>query len=351
MTSSLLSGTVTFLFADVEGRTRLLDSQPEAYRQALTRHDAIIRDAVAEHDGVVVQSRGDGFCAAFTSPLAGLRAAAACQQQLRAESWGEASPLKSRMGLHTGEVELQGAAYFGAPLHHCARIVDSAHGGQVVLSAATAGLIGGALPPGLWLKDLGEHRLRDLVPPERIYQLVEDGDDTDFPALRTLTSVPNNLPVQATAFIGRAQLLQTVRTTLQRTDTRIVTLTGPGGTGKTRLALQAAADMLDSFAGGVYFVRLAQVADPDLVLSAVAQVLDVREAAGRSLAASLADALRRPARESAGHQPGRPPHLRRARAVRTAAGPARSPCHALGRPPGSVRGRPSVRGPCPGCPI
>ncbi|MGE3271532.1 MAG: tetratricopeptide repeat protein [Chloroflexota bacterium] len=290
--TALPTGTVTFLFTDIEGSTRLLDSQPDAYRRALGRHDEIIRRAVAEHDGVVVQSRGDGFCAAFSRPLAAIRAAVGSQQQLRQEDWGEAGQLKARMGIHTGEVELHGGEYFGVPLHRCARIMDCAHGGQVVLSSATAGLVGEALPPGVRLKDLGEHRLRDLLRPERIYQLAEDGDVVDFPPLRTLTAVPNNLPVQVTAFIGRGQQLQAVRTALLRTDARIVTLTGPGGTGKTRLALQAAVDLLHSFANGVYFVRLAPVTDPDLVLSAIAQVLDVRESAGRSLVAALADALR-----------------------------------------------------------
>jgi len=290
--TAMPSGTVTFLFTDIEGSTRLLERQPDAYRRALARHDAIIRRAVVDHAGVVVQSRGDGFCAAFASPLEAIRAAHESQLGLRREEWGEIGQVKSRMGLHTGEVELHDGEYFGAPLHRCARLMDSAHGGQVVLSAATAALLGEVLPPGVWLKDLGEYRLRDLIRSERIYQLVAVGQPADFPPLRTLTSIPNNLPMQATAFIGRDQQLQAVQATLLRSDARLVTLTGPGGTGKTRLALQAAAELMDSFPSGVYFVALAPVTDPDLVPSAIAQALDVRETAGRPILAALADAVR-----------------------------------------------------------
>jgi predicted ATPase/class 3 adenylate cyclase/DNA-binding CsgD family transcriptional regulator len=290
--TSLPIGTVTFLFTDIEGSTRLLEGQPEEYRVALARHDAIIRQAVAAHAGVVVQSRGDGFCAAFTSPLEAVGAALDSQIGLHEQDWGELVQIKVRMGLHTGEVEVYGEEYFGAPLHRCARLMDSAHGGQTVLSAVTAALVSHSLPPGVWLKDLGEHRLRDLIRSERIYQMVRAGQPTDFSPLRTLTAIPNNLPMQVTAFIGREPQLQAVRATILRSDARLITLTGPGGTGKTRLALQAAADLLDSFPDGVYFVPLASVTDPDLVMSAIAQAFDVREAAGRSLAVSLANAVR-----------------------------------------------------------
>jgi class 3 adenylate cyclase len=290
--NALPTGTVTFLFTDIEGSTRLLEARPEAYRRNLARHDAIVRQAVASHGGVIVQARGDGFCAAFASPTEAARAALDGQLALRDEPWVEVGQVQVRMGLHTGEVELHGDEYFGVPLHRCSRLMDSAHGGQVPLSAVTAALIGETLPSGAWLKDLGEHRLRDLVRTDRVYQLVGPDLLADFPPLRTLTAIPNNLPMQATAFIGREQQLQAVRTSLQRSDARLVTLTGPGGTGKTRLALQAAADLLDSFPDGVFFVALASVTDPDLVASAIAQALDVREAAGRPITTSLADALR-----------------------------------------------------------
>ena len=291
--SALPTGTVTFLFTDIEGSTRLLEAEQEAYRVALARHDALLREAVAAHGGTVIQQTGDGFSVAFGSPTPAVRAALDAQAALQREAWGEAGQVRVRMAIHTGEVELRpDGEYFGQPLHRCARLMDSAHGGQVLLSAVTAALVGESLPPGAWLKDLGEHRLRDLVRTERVYQLVGADLPADFPPLRTLTAIPNNLPMQATAFIGREQQLQTVRTSLLREDTRLLTLTGPGGTGKTRLALQAAADVLDSFPDGVYFVALASVTDPDLVASTIAQALDVREVAGRSIATSLGDTLR-----------------------------------------------------------
>ena len=290
--TNLPTGTVTFLFTDIEGSTRLLEARPEAYRAALAWHDAIIRGAVAAHGGIIFQTRGDGLCAAFASPVEAARAALDAQCALRDEAWVDAGPLKSRMSLHTGEVECQDGEYFGQPLHRCARLMDSAHGGQVVLSAAAATLAGESLPPGAGLKDLGEHRLRDIARPERIYQLTLDGLPSDFPPLRTLTLIPNNLPTQVTAFIGREQQIQSVRDMLLRPDTRLVTLTGPGGTGKTRLALQVAADLAGTFADGIYFVPLASVTDPDLVPFSIAQALGVREAAGRSIVALLTDTLR-----------------------------------------------------------
>jgi predicted ATPase/class 3 adenylate cyclase/DNA-binding CsgD family transcriptional regulator len=291
--NALPTGTVTFLFTDIEGSTRLLEAGQEAYRTALVRHDTLLAQVIADHGGMVVQQAGDGFSVAFRSPTPAVRAALDGQAALQREPWEEAGQVRVRMALHTGEVELQEKGkYFGQPLHRCARLMDSAHGGQVLLSAVTAALVGESLPTGAWLKDLGEHRLRDLVRTERVYQLVGPDLPADFPPLRTLTTIPNNLPMQATAFIGREQQLQAVRTALLRTDTRLVTLTGPGGTGKTRLALQAAADLLDSFRDGVYVVALASVTDPDLVASAIAQALDVREVAGRPITTSLGDALR-----------------------------------------------------------
>jgi predicted ATPase/class 3 adenylate cyclase/DNA-binding CsgD family transcriptional regulator len=289
--AELPSGTVTFLFTDIEGSTRLVEAGRMAYRAALARHDDIVRQAVATHKGVIFQTRGDGFCAAFASPTEAAHAALDAQRALCDEPWGEA-PITARMALHTGEVELHGEEYFGASLHRCARLLDSTHGGQTVLSATTASLVGEALPSGAWLKDLGEHRLRDLVRTERVYQLVGDRLPADFPPLRTSLAIPNNLPIPSTAFVGREQQLQAIRTLLLRTDTRLVTLTGPGGTGKTRLALHVAASLLDVFADGVSFVALASVTDPDFVAPTIAKALDVREVAGRPIVASLGDALR-----------------------------------------------------------
>jgi predicted ATPase/class 3 adenylate cyclase/DNA-binding CsgD family transcriptional regulator len=290
--NNLPTGIVTFLFTDIEGSTRLLEARPDAYRAALARHDALIRQAVAAHGGMIFSTRGDGFCAAFTSPIQATHAALLAQRTLSQEPWDHASPIKSRMGLHTGEVELQDGEYFGTPLHRCARLMDSAHGGQAVLSATTAALVGEAPAPGAGLKDLGEYRLRDITRPERIFQLIADDLPSDFPPPRTLSTTSSNLPPQATTFIGREQPLQAVQALLLRPAVRLLTLTGPGGTGKTRLALQVAGDAIDAFKDGAYFVPLASVTDPDLVSPAIAQSLDVREVAGRSLVTTIAEALR-----------------------------------------------------------
>ena len=289
--SALPIGTVTFLFTDMEGSTRLLEASPIAYRAALVRHDAILERAIRDHGGTVFERAGDSFAAAFASPNAAVRAALEAQLDLQRESWGEVGPVAVRMGLATGEVDLQGGQYFGLTVHRCARLMSCAHGGQVVLAAVTAALVRESLPEGVSLVDLGQHRLRDLTQPEHVYQLVGPGLATDFPRLRALTAVVNNLPRQATSFVGREQQRQAVGAILLRSDTRLLTLTGPGGTGKTRLALQVATDALDSFPDGVFFVPLASVTDPELVPSAIAQVLDVRETAGRPLVAGLQEYL------------------------------------------------------------
>jgi predicted ATPase/class 3 adenylate cyclase/DNA-binding CsgD family transcriptional regulator len=289
---ALPTGTVTFLFTDIEGSTRLLQEHPVAYRAALARHDQLLAQAVAAHGGTIFQRGGDAIRAAFSSPAEAVQAALRGQVALRQERWGLPTPIRVRMALHSGEAEIQGDQYFGVALHRCARLVSSAHGGQTVLSAITAGLIREALPPDAALKDLGEHQLRDLAYPERIYQLVAPELADVYRPLRTLTGVPNNLPLQVTPFVGREQQLQAVRATLLRPDARLLTLTGAGGTGKSRLSLEAAADLLDSFPDGVFFVPLAPITDPELVPSAIAQVLDVREASGRPLRDALRDFLR-----------------------------------------------------------
>jgi predicted ATPase/class 3 adenylate cyclase/DNA-binding CsgD family transcriptional regulator len=290
--NALPTGTVTFLFTDIEGSTRRLEAEPAAYRDALGRHDAILRTAISAQAGSVVQNRGDGFCAAFPNAADAAQAALDGQQSLLRETWGVAGPLKVRMALHTGDVELRGEEYFGAPLHRCARLLDSAHGGQIVLSSVTAALVADALPPDTSLRDLGEHRLRDLARPEHVYQIVGTGLRADFPPLRTLTHPPSHLPPRATAFIGREQQIAAVRAAVLEPETRLVTLTGPGGTGKTRLAVEVATELLEMFSDGVFFVALASVTTPELVLSAIAQALDAREVTGRSLMASLGAALR-----------------------------------------------------------
>src|SRR5262245_31766059 len=286
----LPAGTVTFLFTDLEGSTRLLEAHPAAYRDAVARHHALLRGAVEAHGGVVFETVGDAVYAAFARPTDAVAAALAGQLALQREAWGAAGPLRARMGLHLGEVERQGGHYFGAPLYRCARLTATAHGGQVVLSAVVAEVVRDALPEGAALRDLGAHRLRDLAGPERVFQLGHPDLPREFPPLRSLDALPHNLPLQLTSFVGRERELAEVAGLLGAH--RLVTLTGVGGTGKTRLALQAAADALPAYPDGVWLVELAALRDPGLVPQAVADPVGVREEPGRPLLATLTDALR-----------------------------------------------------------
>ena len=257
MARLLPSGTVTFLFTDVEGSTRLLhDLGAEAYAEALAEHRRIVRDAFTAHGGFEVDTQGDAFFVAFPTAPGALAAAAEATRSL-AEG-----PIKVRMGLHTGTPVLTDEGYVGADVHRAARIAAAGHGGQILVSAATAQLLATDN-----LRDLGLHRLKDLTAPERIYQLGSD----DYPPLKTLHQT--NLPNPATPFLGRGAELADIAALLVRDDVRIVTLTGPGGTGKTRLALQAAASAADAFPGGVWWVPLAPLRDPALVIESAAQAL------------------------------------------------------------------------------
>jgi predicted ATPase/class 3 adenylate cyclase/DNA-binding CsgD family transcriptional regulator len=285
----LPTGTVAFLFTDLEGSTRLLEAQPTAYRDAVRRHHALLRWAVEASGGVVFETVGDAVYAAFARPTDAVVAALRGQLALAREPWGAAGPLRARMGVHLGEVERQGSHYFGAPLYRCARLTAAAHGGQAVLSAAAAALVRDALPDGAGLRDLGEHRLKDLQRPERVFQLTSPELSGDFPPLRTLEARPNNLPGQLTSFVGRERELVEVAALLGAH--RLVTLTGPGGVGKTRLAVAVAAAP-DAFADGVWFVPLAPVPDPGLVASAIAHATGVRDIGGQSLLDALTTALR-----------------------------------------------------------
>ncbi len=288
----LPSGMVTFLFTDVQGSTLLLERHPEAYPSAIARHHAVLAGAVAQNRGAVFETVGDAVYAAFASPRDAVAAALLAQRELRGASWGETGPLRVRMGLHTGEVERQGDHYFGAALYRCARLSNAAHGGQVVLSSATAELVREALPAGAGLRDLGEHWLKDLQRPEHVFQLVAPGLVADFPALRTVENVPNNLPVQLTPFIGREREVTAARGLLQHPETRLLTLTGPGGVGKTRLGLEIATGLLREFAHGTFFVDLAPVVSADLVIPSIAKTLGVQETTSRSTLDSLKEYLR-----------------------------------------------------------
>jgi predicted ATPase/class 3 adenylate cyclase len=289
--TDLPNGTVTFLFTDVEGSTRLLGEHPAAYHRGVTRHHALLRQAVEAHHGVVFETVGDAVYGAFALPSDAVAAALEGQLALQAEDWGELGAIRVRMALHTGDVERQGDHYFGVPLYRCGRLLSTAHGGQVVLSSVTAALVQDALPRlGASLRDLGMCQLRDLQVPERIFQLLHRGLPTDFPPLRGLASRAHNLPAPATPFVDRERAVEVAQEVLLRPEVRLLTLTGTGGVGKTRLALQVAAGLLDAF-DGAYFVSLGPLGDATLVGSAIARALGVPEAAGRPLPERLREYL------------------------------------------------------------
>src|SRR5262245_12210552 len=265
----LPSGTVTFLFTDVEGSTRLLhELGGESYAEAMAAHRRTLREAFASHGGVEVDTQGDAFFIVFATAPAALAAAGEAQARL------VEGPIRVRMGIHTGAPLLADEGYVGADVHRAARIAAAGHGGQVLVSSATAALVESSR-----LRNLGEHRLKDLSAPERLYQL----GDTDFPPLRSLYQT--NLPVPSTPFAGREQELRELLGLIMRADVRLLTLTGPGGTGKTRLGLQAAGELTDQYPDGVWWVPLASLRDPQMVLESAAHALDAKN----GLAAHIGD--------------------------------------------------------------
>ncbi|MEO8252694.1 MAG: adenylate/guanylate cyclase domain-containing protein [Chloroflexota bacterium] len=269
--ADLPTGTVTFLFTDIEGSTRLAQELREAWPLLLERHREIARAVWTEQNGVEISTEGDSFFVVFASAPAATAAAVAVQRQLVAEPWPPEAQIRIRIGMHTGEGLLSSGGYVGLDVHRAARIAAAGHGGQVLLSATSAALVEGTLPEGVTLREMGEHRLKDLSRPERIWDLVISGLPSDFPALRTLDAVPNNLPVQLTSFLGRQREIGEASHLLM--EGRLLTLTGPGGTGKTRLSLQIAADAIDRFPDGMYFVPLGTISRADLVLPTIAQLL------------------------------------------------------------------------------
>jgi predicted ATPase/class 3 adenylate cyclase/Tfp pilus assembly protein PilF len=286
------SGTVTFLFTDIEGSSRMWEKSPQTMRTALARHDEILRSAIEDQGGHVFKTVGDAFCAAFPTVTDALEAALCAQRTLFAEEWEGTGPLRVRTALHVGAAEERDGDYFGPPLNRIARLLAAGHGGQVLLSAAAQEMVRDQLPGGTTLIDLGEQRLKDLFRPERIFQLTALGLPSEFPPLRTLESRPNNLPLQPTPLVGREREVAEVIGRVQSEEVRLLTLTGPGGTGKTRLALQAAAELLEKFDDGVFFVSLAALTDPELVPSTVAEPLGVTEAAHRPLEEDLKEYLK-----------------------------------------------------------
>src|SRR5829696_3749103 len=255
--SILPSGTVTFLFTDIEGSTTLWERDRAAMGAAVERHLALVCKSIEAHNGVRFKVVGDAVQAAFSTAPDGVAAALEMQQGLLREVWPEdVGPLRVRMALHTAAATPQDGDYRAPGLNRLARLLAAAHGGQVLLSLATQDLARDALPLGAGLRDLGEHPLRDLYRPERVFQLLHPDLPADFPPIRTLTTRPNNLPLQPTPFLGREDQVARVVDLLSRDDVRLLTITGPGGVGKTRLALQAAADLLEAFPDGVWFVDL-----------------------------------------------------------------------------------------------
>jgi class 3 adenylate cyclase len=239
--TELPTGTLTFLFSDIEGSTRLVKDLGARWKEVLNEHHRLMRAAIAAHGGTEVGTEGDSFFAVFSTAPSAVAAAIAAQRTIGARGWPAGSEIRVRMGLHTGTADLAGGSYTGRDVHRAARIMAASHGGQVALSETTRALVAAEPMDGVTLRDLGEHRLKDLNLPERLYQLVIDGLPAEFPPLRTLDAVPHNLPVQLTSFLGRERELSELSGLVERA--RLVTLTGPGGTGITRLALQAAAGL------------------------------------------------------------------------------------------------------------
>src|SRR5215213_4841245 len=277
----LPSGTVTFLFTDIEAGTALWERDREAMAAAVERHHAIVRTAIETHHGVLFKFVGDGVQAAFPTAPDAVAAALDAQRSLATEPWSAVDgALAVRMAVHTTAAAPHDGDYLAPGLNRLARLISAAYGSQILLTVATQNLARDALPLHASLRDLGEHPLRDLYRPERVFQLLHPDLPADFPPIRSLATRPNNLPVQLTPFLGREEQVARVVDFLSREDVRLLTITGPGGVGKTRVALQAAADLLEHFPDGVWFVDLSVLHDPDLVPSAIAAVLGVREEGG-----------------------------------------------------------------------
>jgi predicted ATPase/class 3 adenylate cyclase/DNA-binding CsgD family transcriptional regulator len=283
--------TLTFLFTTIEGSTAMVQRLGDAYAGVLADHHRLIRAALAAHGGEEVVSQGDGVFAVFASPQACVDAAIQMQRTLGSQAWPAGERVRVRMGIHVGEAAHTAAGLVGPEVHRAARIAAVAHGGQVAVSAAAAGLLRDSLPAGVWLKDLGLHRLKDVDRPEQIFQLQAEGLPAAFPPLRSLADpkLLSNLPVQVSSFIGREAELAAVRALVG--GSRLVTLTGAGGAGKTRLGLQVAAGLADGAGEGVWFVDLAPLGDPDLVAVTVADVLGVRLEPGRPVLEALVAAV------------------------------------------------------------
>jgi predicted ATPase/class 3 adenylate cyclase len=290
--AALPTGTVTFLFTDIEGSTRMWEREPSAMRETLARHEEILQSNIQDCGGYVFKTVGDGLCTAFATAPDALRAAIAGQRGLLDEDWGSVGSVRVRMALHTGISEEREGDYFGPTTNRVTRLLSAGHGGQILMSQATRELVRDSLRPGEELRWMGERRFKDLLRPEHVYQLVSTGLLSSFPPLRTLNVHVNSLPEQPTRLVGRARETTEVRELLRREEVRLLTLTGPGGTGKTRLGLQVAADMIDEYGNGVFFVALAAINDPAIAISTILQDLGVMETGDQTPVKRLKEYLR-----------------------------------------------------------
>ncbi len=279
------SGTVTFLFSDIEGSTQRWERHPDAMSRALFRHDELLRAAIEANGGYVFKALGDAFCSAFATAADAVAAALLAQRRLMAEDFTAVDGIRVRMSLHTGSAEERNGDYLGSTLNRVARLLSIGHGGQVLISSSTADLLREAGSHGGSLRDLGSHRLKDLIDSQRVYQLVAPDLIDTFPALRSIENFPNNLPFQRTSFVGRAQEVADLKALT--TQHRLVTLVGTGGAGKTRCALQAGADIVEEFDDGVWLVDLAPLSNSSLITTEIAHALGVRDVPNHSLLDTL----------------------------------------------------------------
>ncbi|MBC5823537.1 MAG: adenylate/guanylate cyclase domain-containing protein [Candidatus Eremiobacteraeota bacterium] len=284
------SGTITFLFSDIEGSTQHWERHRQAMQAALRHHDDLLRTAIVAHGGYVFKTVGDAFCASFSTAPDAICAALEAQRTLAHEDFAAVEGLLVRMAIHTGHADEREGDYFGPTVNRVARLLSAGHGGQVLLSGSAADLARSDLPAQTSLRDLGSHRLKDLAYPEHVFQLAGDGLRDIFPSLRSLDALPNNLPIQLTSFLGRDDDIREVEKMLERS--RLVMLQGSGGVGKTRLALQVGARLLDRFPDGVWFVEMAPLTDPQLVASTVATTFGLTEQKGRPIGETLVEALK-----------------------------------------------------------
>ncbi len=294
--NKLPSGTVTFLFTDIEGSTQLWEKHPQAMKSALAEHDSILKEAIESNHGHIIKSTGDGVHAVFTKAMDAINTAIRAQRILQSliplDVLGSttAAQLKVRMGLHTGEAELRDGDYYGQTLNRAARIMSAGQGGQILISDVAAQVAREHLPAGVSLLELGEHHLKGLMHPERIFQLTAPELQKDFPPLHSVPTATNNLPTQLTSFIGRERERREAQGKLA--STKLLTLIGPGGTGKTRLSIQIASEQLVNFKDGVWLVELAPISDPAFIASTIASVFEVREVQNIPLINLVIDYLR-----------------------------------------------------------